>query len=372
MPVRGLRHCIRRNRPAFEEIFRDVPSNLSLEGRAGRPPFEIFKKSVRLSGSPAISLHGGPCMPVPALRLKEPTFREGIANYVTAKCRRYRVPRVDVDDLTQEAMINIIARVSTFQPEKSEFEQWARGIAWNVIREYLRKAKLYFALFTEYHASVHDYPAQDPSPERCARRNQARCAIENAAKGVSSKRLQVLVLHALHDMSHGEIGRELDMSETNSQKCYQRARNHLAHCLSGKAFAVMPPSLTGCDESATFNETDSRWPERSHYVVQFAAAIMAVFLVFALKSSTTTHEPTTGEDALVLAPVQNAAMYRYDELVVHRDAPSGKPEPASLPSVCDVSTPAKLVDKPPPFPEYVPRLSHKHEPSSSDHRPNGR
>ena len=61
-----------------------------------------------------------------------------------------------------------------------------------------------------------------------------------------------------------------------------------------------------------------------------------------------------------------------DEPEVLRDAPAGKPEPASLPSVRVVATPMTGNDKPTYIPEYVPRLSHKRAPRTPDHRPFGR
>jgi RNA polymerase sigma factor (sigma-70 family) len=308
-------------------------------------------------------------MLVPALRVKEPTFREGIANYVTAKCRPYRVPRVDVDDIKQEALAQIIAKVDTFQPEKSEFEQWARGIAWNVIREYLRKAKLYFALFTEYHPNVHDYATEAPSPERCARRKQAQCRITSAAQSLSSREVNVLILHVVNDMPHREVGHELKMSESASQKCYQRARNRLAECISGDAFSVMPPSLTSCNEPVSFNENGSRWAERSHYAGQIIATIIALLPFVPACIEPQTHESKSGE-ARCLAPVQNESMYSSDKRLDEQDEPamledalSGKPAPASLPSAPAVPALNKFVVKPAPLrqsasePLYKPTLT---------------
>ena len=313
-----------------------------------------------------------------AHRVKEPPFREGITNYVTAKCRRYRLSRVDVDDLIQEALINILAKLTTFQAEKSEFEQWARGIAWNVIREHLRKTKLYLALFTEYHPNVHDYPSQEHSPERCARRNQARCAIENAADGISSKQAIVLVLHAIEDMTHKDIGHELNISESASQKNYQRALDHLAQCISGDAFSVMPPFLTGCNDPGSSNEIGSRWTEKSHYVGQIVAAILAFLSFVPLNKAQQLHESTSGETR-VLDHVQNAVMYRSDERVdvhdepaVFRDAPNVKPEPASTPSVRNVSTRAKVGDKPTFGEDIAPIPPFKPTESTTAHLPPGR
>ncbi|HRI71143.1 MAG TPA: sigma-70 family RNA polymerase sigma factor, partial [Polyangium sp.] len=206
-------------------------------------------------------------MPAPALRLQEPTFRDGIAKYVARTCRVYGIPDQDVEDLTQETLTNIVKRIGSFRPEDGEFDQWAKGVAVNVIRNYWRELKRYLNRFSGYYPNVDDYAASDPSPERCARRNQARCAIKNAAQGISSRQAQVLVLHAVHDMSHGEIGGELCISESMSQKDYQRALDHLALCIAGKTFAAMPPSLTGCDEPISPNANESRWHERAHYAV---------------------------------------------------------------------------------------------------------
>lgn len=310
-------------------------------------------------------------MSVPALRVEEPTFREGIEHYVTTKCRRLNVPPFDIEDLAQEAMTHIIAKLSTFQPEKSEFEQWARGIALNVIREYVRKAKLYFALFT--HANVYDYAAQEPSPERCARRNQALCAIEGAAQGISLKQAQVFVLHTVHDMSHKDIGQKLRITESISQKDYQRARDHLALCLSDKAFSVMPPSLTSCNEPVSFNKNGSRWTERSHYAGQIVATIIAL-LPFVPACIEPQMRASVTEEARVLGHVQNVVMYRYDKLndvhdepAVHRDAPRVKLEPASLTSVRAVSTPTRPVDKRTPPRDLAPLPPYKHTPDALDH-----
>jgi predicted DNA-binding protein (UPF0251 family) len=223
-----------------------------------------------------------------------------------------------------------------------------------------------------------DHAAPEPSPEWCARRKQARCAIANAAENLPSRQVEVLVLHVVDDMSHGDIADELDISESASQKCYQRARNHLARCISDEAFSVMPPFVSGCNDSVSFSETTSRWTERSHYVGQIVATILA-FLAFIPSSQTPQMRASMTGEIRVLGPVQNAVMYRSDERVVahdepfvFRDAPNVKQEPASLPSVRVVSTPAKVGNKLPPPPEYVPHLSHKHEPSTSDHRPKGR
>jgi len=147
-------------------------------------------------------------MPAPAQRFFEPTFRESIANYVTVQCRLYRIRRVDIEDVVQDALTKILARIDMFRAEKGDFDTWSRRVALNVIRRYLRNAKRYGARFSEYYPNVHDYATSDPSPERCARRKQAQCALTNAAENLSSRQVDVLILHVIDDMTHGEVGRK--------------------------------------------------------------------------------------------------------------------------------------------------------------------
>lgn len=312
-------------------------------------------------------------MPAPALRFEAPTFEplfvESLTSYVTLKCREYRVRREDVIDVVQEALTTTFASVRMYRPEKGDFDTWARGVARNVIRRHLRRAKRHSARFAEYHPDVDDYATQAPSPERCAQRQQARISIAHALGKLTAQQTSVVVSFDIDDMSHIEIANDLHITQDASQMCHKRAHIRLAGCLDRELLSVMPPFLTSCNDSVSFNAKDSRWPELSHYIGQVTAAIMAVFFAFLQLLPQMMHEPTTS-DALVLTVRKNASMCRLDEPVVLRDAPSGKPEPASLHSVRDISTPAKRVDKPRSFPQYVPRLSYKHEPSFTDYRPN--
>jgi len=321
-------------------------------------------------------------MPAPALRFEVPTFDPAfvasITNYVTAICRAYRVRRADVFDVAQEALTKIFANVDSFRPEKgSTFDAWARGVALNVVRRHARHARRYGTRFSEYHPQIDDYATHAPSPEQCAQRKEARCAISNAMANLTANQASAVVFFDIDDMSHIEIGNDLGISEAASHKCHKRGREKLAQCLDRELLSVMPPVLTYCENPVSFNAKDSRWPETSHYIVQIAAAFLAVFWVSA-QMSLTTYEPTTS-DAQFIAPTQNAAMGSTDkhadvpdELVVLRDAPSGKPEPVQVTKVRDTSTPAKIADKHTYVPEYVPRLSYKHESSAVDYRPNGR
>lgn len=311
-----------------------------------------------------------PILPVPIPPPEQRAFVAGIERHVKRMCLQWRISGPDVEDLVQESLAEIVASVRTFQPDKADFETWARGVARNVIRHYLRDTTSYLDCFSPYQPNVEELPSSQPSPERCAQRAQARYAIVNAAEKGKSQQVQVVALHAIDGMSHKDIGLQLHISPTNSEKCYFRGLTHFAECLDSELLSVMPPFVTGCDdESISSTETTSRWFERSHYAGQIVAGVLA-FLTFALVGA----EPIQPETS-----VQNASMSQRDkpsdvpdEPRVLPDTPRGKPEPVSLPSVPVVSTPTMGGDKPAYVDPFAPLPPFKPTKQSSSHRPRGR
>jgi RNA polymerase sigma factor (sigma-70 family) len=327
-------------------------------------------------------------MPTPALRFEAPTFEplfvESLTSYITLKCHEYRVRRENVSDVVQEALTTILASVRMFRPEKGDFDTWARGVARNVIRRHLRRAKRYGARFSSYPSNVDDYATHAPSPERCVQRKQAHHSISNALGKLTAKQASVVVLFDIDDLSHKEIGNDLDITEAASHMCHKRAHTRLAKCLDRELLSVMPPFVTSCNEPSSgkevvsSNENGSRWTERSHYASQILGSLVALLLLVPACFEPQMRASMTG-DARVLAPVQNAVMYSsdqpvdvHDEPVVHRDAPSVKLEPASLTSVRAVSTPAKVTDKPTYGEDIAPIPPFKPTESTTAHLPPGR
>jgi len=313
-------------------------------------------------------------MPATALQVDESTFHAYIEKYAVDLCRRWRIPRGEVDDVVQEVWTEILASLASFRPD-GDFSNWTRGIAWKVIRKHVRKSQQYAKRFSEYHANIDEHPAPDPSPERYVQREQARCLISIAAQGVSSRQMAVFVLHAIDGMTHVEIADELDVSESTSQKCFQRTRDHLARCLRGKVFSAMPLDVIGCNEPAPSTVGHSRWNERSHYAGQVAAVILALLTFIPSNHALSVPASASGE-IRTIASIQTAAMYEldkhlylHDEPWVLRDAPSIKSEPASLPSVRAVSVPTRVVDKPAHLRGRRPVPSYHYTAQPSAHRP---
>ncbi|HRI69116.1 MAG TPA: sigma-70 family RNA polymerase sigma factor [Polyangium sp.] len=315
-------------------------------------------------------------MPAVALRIEEPVVNTCIEKYTKQLCRRWRVPRGDIKDVVQEVLTEIHASRASFQPGRGDYVQWTQGIAWKVIRRHVHDGEQYTKRFAEYPANIEQYPSLSPSPERHAQHRQAQDAILTGLNNLSALNHDVFVLHVVEDLTHAEVSETLQLTPANAQKCFQRARDQLAECISDEILVAMPPNLSSCEESIS-TQRHTRWHERSHYIVQVSTLIMAFIL--GLSREPSTRIPPLFEDELVQGAEQNAAMFAHDkraevqdEPSVLPDAPSVKPEPAFLPSVREASKPTKLRDKPPPLPQYVPRLSYKHEPRGIDHRPLGR
>mgnify|MGYP000069391301 CR=1 FL=1 len=314
-----------------------------------------------------------PALPVPIPHPQQRAFVANIESYVKRICRRWRISGPDVEDLVQESLAEIVASVRTFQPDKADFETWARGVARNVVRRYLRDTKRYWERFSPSQDDINDHAAPQPSPERCAQRAQARSAIVNAAETAKLQHVQVVTLHVIDGMSHKDIARQMKISPANSEKCYFRGLTHFAKCLSGsELLSAMPPSVTGCNDGTfSFTETPSRWFELSHYTGQIVAGVLA-FLAFVPDFVPHARDSRSLQE-------EDYAMYRldkqsgvHDEPDTHRGAPDVKPEPASSPSVPVVSAPTRAGDKPTYADPFAPLPPFKPTEHTSSHRPRGR
>jgi len=316
-------------------------------------------------------------MLAPALQVQELTYRQGITTYVEAICRQSRVKRANVEDLVQEALTQILVSVASYQAEKGDIEKWGRGVARNVVRRHLRDAKRHAARFSEYDPNMDEHAAREPSPEQCMQRNQVRCRLSNAADGLTEQQTEILMLHVVDDLSHREIGTELEITEGASQKCYQRARNHMAYCLAGEVLSVMPPIETSCNDVSVPNDIASQrpeWNKWAHYTGQITAAIIAFVLFLPSNPPVQSRAVVTGEIKIE----QYRVMYRQDKQIVAPEKPGvypyvleGKPKPASLPSVRADPARKKIEGKPTSPRQSGSRSSYEHSVSSSVNRPSG-
>lgn len=309
--------------------------------------------------------------------VEQPAFRAVIVKYVAYAYRQGRVKRADFEDLVQQIWAEVAQSVASFRPEKGTFDNWVRCIALNVIRHHVRAKMRYAKRFCEYRSSVKEYATPEPSPERCLQRKQARCAISNALDSLTERQATVLLLHVVDDMSHGEIAEKVDMTESATQKCFQRTRDKLAECLSDELLCAMPLFATSCNEPAS-RKVVPRWHEWSHYSGQIAAAVLA-FLCFIPANRVPLLRASATREIRTVVSRNMDSMYRLDkrsgvqdEPAVPPEAPTGKPEPASLPSVRAVPVRTGAADKPATIWQSVPLPPFKHVPRTVDHEPLGR
>jgi RNA polymerase sigma factor (sigma-70 family) len=320
-------------------------------------------------------------MPATALAphrlVEQPAFRAEIVKYVAYAYRQGRVKRADFDDVVQQIWAEVALGVTSFRPEKGTFDNWVRCIALNVVRHHVRGKKRYDKRFCEFQSNVMEQAAFDPSPERCLQRKQARGAISEALNNLPEQQTNVLLLHVVDDMSHGEIGESVGISESASQKCFQRTRNKLAQCLSSELLSAMPPFVTGCDEP-TSSEGGFRWYEWSHRSGQIIAAVLAFLCFVPFNRGADSRASAPGEIRVAVSGRIDSMSQLdkpsvvHDEPTVHRDAPAGKLEPASLPSVPAVPKPTRGADKPGYVLDLAPLPPFKPTEHTVSHRPRGR
>ena len=310
-----------------------------------------------------------------ARSLHQPTYRREIERYITVTCLRWKIRRADIDDIVQEAWAEILDSVASFRPEKGTVVQWACGVGRHVIHRYLRDRVLYLEHFSEYHPNVDDHPSPEPTPEGCVQGKQAAQDVAHARCALSPKQDAVLEMHVLDNLTHGEIGAVLRMSEAASQKCFQRACNRMAECVTVDLWAVMPPDLASCNDSSPRKDApmSRRIEEWSHYAGQIVALLLLFFVP--LTTTQSRFHAWIERDITKGTSLQNNAMYTFDKRVfVHdeptarHDAPARKPEPASLPSVRDVSTATRTQGKPSLVWQLSPLPPHKHGAPTKSYR----
>lgn len=279
--------------------------------------------------------------PSVAPQVEEPGFRANIESYVKHQCQRRGMPRVDAEDCLQEVLIEIYKSRASFRPEKRDRITWGRAIAWRVIHRRAREAKQYAKRFSQYQPNIHDHPAPGPSPERCARRKQARCCLSNALETLPKHQADIFLLHVVDKLTYVEISDELKFSFSKTEKCFHQAKADLRNCLRDKVFSAMPSDVAGCNDS----KSRFQWDKWSHYAGQISGAILALSLFIPSSEAPTVPPSTAG-------PTENSSMYRtdkhldvQDEPSMLRDAPSGKHETASLAIVRTVAKPTRVVDK---------------------------
>jgi RNA polymerase sigma-70 factor (ECF subfamily) len=136
-------------------------------------------------------------------------------SYVNWRCAGLR----DLcDDIVQETWLTAVRRVRTFSPERGSFAGWLRGIAVNVLRHHLRRAR------ANNHVSTLDGLDHAAPPDASAERRETAERIVRALEGLPERYEAVLRAKYLEQQSVNAIGAAWNETPKAIESLLTRAR----------------------------------------------------------------------------------------------------------------------------------------------------
>ncbi len=146
----------------------------------------------------------------------------------------------DAKNLVQETFLQALSRIDTFEG-RSRLSTWLCGIAFNVTRAFLRKARRYQTCTEEefdwlrlrVHARgafLNPYTAWQP--DVALERNERTRALHAALKKLPEKYSAILTLRDMEGYSTAEAAEVLRISQSNARVRLHRARNELRRLLT--------------------------------------------------------------------------------------------------------------------------------------------
>lgn len=305
----------------------------------------------------------------PPVSLDIRALRRDIVTHITTQRHRFQVNEPDVEDLAQSAMLTAVASLKTYCPERGDFRGWVFGIVHKVLCRHARDVMRYNARFSDAHHDSDAYAAPEPSPEQYVQRHEAQRELIHAAEKLDPKHCTVFTLHAIDDLAHADIGRALGMSETATQKCYQRTRNKLAECIENDLID-MPLVVMGCqDKSFAPRASPWSWVYRgTHYTGQIAALVVIGWLALTVE---TKGQPTHQElpnipakHAVVMVPEDKSPAGFPNETLTPQDKPADKRSSTPAPRIHVVQSTSKTTVGKGPFVPTVPSYNPPASPAS--------
>lgn len=125
------------------------------------------------------------------------------------------------EDLTQETFLRAQGSASPCRDRSAE-QGWLYSIALNVVRDYFRSQARAPGDALE-DKSFTDRPSTEDVENTVLQTEMSDCILEYLAS-VPSPQQEILILHDILGLKHSEIGRTLNISETNSRVVLHRAR----------------------------------------------------------------------------------------------------------------------------------------------------
>jgi len=145
---------------------------------------------------------------------------------------RYRVGNGDeADDLTSQAFLKALDRLTTFDRDRAEIAVWILGIARNVVRDHLRARRRWRWLPLEW---LRERASSDPTPEQGAIRSEQEQRVLGALGGLSDRERDVLGLKFAGGLTNRAIARLTGLGESHVGVIVYRAIGKLRARLGGE------------------------------------------------------------------------------------------------------------------------------------------
>lgn len=164
---------------------------------------------------------------------REPALDEAVLRDLLADARRwiarYAGPRADLDDLVQEAMIELVVALERFRGDSS-VRTYAHRIVLRTTARELKKRRARrerIELVAEVDREAHG------DPERALADRQAMARFYDALLSLSDKRRNAFVLCAIERLAHEEAAAIEDVSVETLRARLKHARRDLEVALAG-------------------------------------------------------------------------------------------------------------------------------------------
>jgi RNA polymerase sigma-70 factor (ECF subfamily) len=154
----------------------------------------------------------------------DPASFEAVYDFYFARIynyARYRVMDANTaDDLTSEIFETVLAKLHTYDPDRSPFAAWLFGIARNKVNYYLRKEKIRGWLSLEQFHSLAD---KEPALVETAIKNETQRELLAAVSQLSSREREVIALKFTAGLTNRTISNMTGLKESHVAVILHRA-----------------------------------------------------------------------------------------------------------------------------------------------------
>ena len=158
---------------------------------------------------------------------QDPRFQKALvvqySGLLMAVSRRYSKDQSSSKDVLQEALIQILNSISSYE-EKGSFEGWMKRIVINIAIKYFRNKSFKNELYT-----IEDHPENMVEPS--AYSSMAVAELMEIIDRLPDSYRTIFNLYAIEGFTHKEIGEMLEITESTSRSQLARARASLKKIL---------------------------------------------------------------------------------------------------------------------------------------------